>query len=597
MAITRDKIISALEAERAISQKGGGLEIVSSEREEFLLVLTVKQMKGRSKIALDEGIEGTRVKWGEELQHAGLIKFADADHDRIVVEPVSFGGAPLSGDAIWLFPNDFLGPLIDLWGGEMGRRAAKRLKQSREELEPLQEIRPLPAVFSELRERQTLAVQNSAYRCSLMIGPPGTGKTFTVGALGAYLLTRFSKARLLVVGPTNVAVDTAILAIDDWLQRLQRPDLARTIKRIGGHFDPRKYVDRPHLLAPGIHTKVTEFLVLELSDPPKAKIVEYVRWKDRMAAARAALAADIAETSRGARVVGVTVSTAMRWHEAITDQPFPFVICDEASQVIGPAAMMVAAMGSQTVFAGDPRQLSPIVRSEGKGDGKALRRSAFDVFRHVRTARLNEQSRMAQGICHAIGETFYAGDLKVCRKAVRDDVWRQERSPFFVDGREVPRICFDAVLEPCTWSQQYGGFIRFASAKLIEQIADALAGSYVDAEGILVLTPFRAQRTMIKSFLRHRHPTITVSTIHRAQGSERTVVIFDPVDATSNFFDGLEGERLINVAISRAKAHVIIPFHVNDLEHPALAKIKRITGKLWQTSGRYSRPFSFGRPA
>lgn len=590
---TCDAIIAAVKAEQDISQKGVCLEVVSAEREDAYLILTVRPAKGRSRIAIDEGLEGVRVKWGAEFEHFGLIKFVDADQDRIVVEALTFN-VPTAGSTVWLFPNDFLGPLIDMWSGEMGRRAVKRLRQSHDDKEPLQEVKPLPAAFADLRERQSLAVQNSAYRCSIVIGPPGTGKSYTVGALGAYLLTRFSKSRLLVVGPTNVAVDTAILAIDDWLGRMDRPDLARQVKRIGAHFDPRKYVDRKHLLAPGIGEKVSEFLVLELAEPPKSKIGEYVRWKDRMAAARSALITDISETAANARIVGVTVSTAVKWHDALTAKPFHFVICDESSQIIAPAAMMIAALGQQTVFAGDPQQLSAIVRSDDKGVIETLRRTAFNVFDHVKTVRLNEQSRMAAGICHVVGATFYDNDLVVCRKAARDAAWKTARSPFFVEGREVPRVCFDNVAEPASYSPRYGGFIRFQSAKLIEKIADELAGSYVDASDILVLTPFRAQRALIKSILSHRHPTIAVSTIHSAQGSERTVVVFDPVDASSQFLSGKEGERLINVAVSRAKAHIIIPYHRDDLKNPSLSKIHGITSKLWQTAGQYAHPFTFG---
>jgi hypothetical protein len=173
--------------------------------------------------------------------------------------------------------------------------------------------------------------------------------------------------------------------------------------------------------------------------------------------------------------------------------------------------------------------------------------------------------------------------------------WKRARSPYYVDGRPVPRICFDPVTEAATYSAKYGGFIRFQSAKLIEDIADELAGSYVDPSEILVLTPYRAQRSLIKLMLKKRHPAISVSTVHRAQGSERTVVVFDPVDASAQFLSGPDGNRLINVAISRAKAHVIIPYHQDDLRHPALAKIHRISTKLGHTKGDYSRPFTFGR--
>lgn len=81
--------------------------------------------------------------------------------------------------------------------------------------------------------------------------------------------------------------------------------------------------------------------------------------------------------------------------------------------------------------------------------------------------------------------------------------------------------------------------------------------------------------------------------MHRAQGSERTLVIFDPVDASSTFFNGKEGDRLINVAISRAKAHVVIPYHANDLRKPAMKQMHSIATKLWQTAGNYAAPFSF----
>jgi len=593
MAITRQSIQTALEAERRITQKGGGLEVASVFWEEHYLILSVKPLKGRNRVAIDEALEGVRVKWGAELEYAGLIKVVDADLERIIVLPAT-GGQPNIGDTLWLFPGDFLGPLIDMWGGEMGKLAAKRLRQSKEETEPLQQIRPLGPEFDELRERQKTAVQNAAYRCSVVIGPPGTGKTFTVGALGTYLLRRFSKARILVIGPTNVAVDTALLSIDDWLTKTGRPDIAEQMKRVGAHFDPRKYVDRPHLLVAGLDQKVTEFLLLEASEPSKSKIAEYVRWKDRLAAARKELGADIESVAHSARVVGVTVATAVKWHHVLKAAgPWPFVICDEASQIIGPAALMVPALGQQTIFAGDPKQLSPIVQSDGQVHRNLLAKTAFDLFAHAPTTFLNEQSRMAMGICHAVSRTFYNGELTVCRKAQRDKAWKVYRSPYYVNGREVPRVCFEQVSEPYQYSHNYGGFIRFQSAKMVEAIIDHLAGSYIDADDVLILTPFRAQRTLIRSFLKRRHPTISVSTVHRAQGSERKGIIFDPVDATSSFLRGKEGDRLINVAISRAQAHVIIPYHASELTNPTISRLQHISSGIFQTSDRYMRPFSF----
>lgn len=592
MGLSRTEIIEALTAERGLSLQGAPFEVLEAGWEEDLIVLSVKRGKSRTKVPIDEGLEGARIRWGTELDQGGLIKLVDPDKERFVIQ-LSEGRMPVGGTTVWVFQNDFLGPLIDMWNGPMAKVAAQRLRQSKQELEPLQPIKPLPGDYADLRERQVLAVQGSAYRCSIVIGPPGTGKSYTIGAMTSYLIRRFEKGRVLVVGPTNVAVDTAILAIDDWLQRLGRHDLASQVKRIGAHFDPKKYASRPHLLADGIADRVNEYLLLEASEPPKSKIAEYVKWKDRLTAARKSLGADIGDTAANAKVVGVTVATAIRWHEFLRNPAFPFVLCDEASQVLGPAAMMITALGNQTIFAGDPNQLSPIARSDNKSVRRTLTSTAFDVFRHVHTTKLNEQSRMTQAICTAVGSTFYDGDLRVCRKAARDPEWKRQRSAFYVDGREVPRICFDQIDEPATYSAKYGGHIRFQSARLVVDALDKLAGSYVDPADIVVLTPFRAQVAMLRDFLRRNHPQINVSTIHRAQGSEKTLVIMDPVDASNPFFDGAEGRRLINVAISRAKAHVVIPFHQRDLANPSLKKIHTQSEKFWNKAGAYSAPFTF----
>ncbi len=147
--------------------------------------------------------------------------------------------------------------------------------------------------------------------------------------------------------------------------------------------------------------------------------------------------------------------------------------------------------------------------------------------------------------------------------------------------------------EEATFSTKYGGFIRFESADLVRAALDELAGSYVDPQDIVVLTPYRAQVALLRSMLRRNHGQVSVSTVHRAQGSERTLVIFDPVDASSTFFSGSDGDRLINVAISRAKAHVIIPYHATDLRKPAMKQMHNIAAKLWHTAGDYAAPFSF----
>jgi hypothetical protein len=594
LTINRANILAALREERDLTQKGICFTVIEAAMEDGFAVATVRPSKVGRSSAVDEALEGARVKWGAELEFGGVIKFVDAEQDQLVIEPFR-GAAPDRSDMLWVFLNDFLSPLIELWDSPLAAKAKQRLEQSHDTT-PLQEVRDLPAEFDVLRARQKLAVQAAHHRVSLVIGPPGTGKSFTVGATAAYLLRRFSKARILILGPTNVAVDNALLVIDDWLERLGRTDLRHSMKRLGAHFDGNKYVGREHLLAPGIAEASKKLLILEMEEPPKSRIADYVRWMDRIGAARAALKSDVESVAGSSRVVAMTIASAFKWQPAVMAAgPWPFVICDEASQVVKPAALMATTFGAQTLFAGDPHQLAPIVQSKTATTRRGLEQTAFETFAHVPTVKLNEQSRMAQSICHAVATAFYGGDLHVCAKARQDAEWKRERSPFFVDGREVPRVCFDQVKEGAQWSPKYGGFIRFESGILVRSILDQLKGSYTEPDSILVLTPFRAQRAFIREVIRSAHRDVKVSTVHRAQGSECRIVIFDPVDASSQFLGGEDGRRLVNVAISRAQAHAIIPYNDDDLKNDCLATIYRASKALWQKPGKFWTPFTFAK--
>jgi hypothetical protein len=134
------------------------------------------------------------------------------------------------------------------------------------------------------------------------------------------------------------------------------------------------------------------------------------------------------------------------------------------------------------------------------------------------------------------------------------------------------------VPENGVWSQKFGGPLRKWSADRVTQIVAALVKDC--NEDVVVLVPFRAQRSLIKKSLKNAGLNrIKVSTVHRAQGSQNHTIIFDPVDGTSNFMlDETIGPRLINVAISRAQARVVLLLSANDRENASLECIARIAG-------------------
>ena len=65
--------------------------------------------------------------------------------------------------------------------------------------------------------------------------------------------------------------------------------------------------------------------------------------------------------------------------------------------------------------------------------------------------------------------------------------------------------------------------------------------------------------------------------MHRAQGSERNTVIFDPVHASTSFLNNRDlGPRLMNVALSRAKARLFVIASRENLLNPVIRQIANI---------------------
>ncbi|MDC6170903.1 C-terminal helicase domain-containing protein, partial [Paucibacter sp. XJ19-41] len=127
------------------------------------------------------------------------------------------------------------------------------------------------------------------------------------------------------------------------------------------------------------------------------------------------------------------------------------------------------------------------------------------------------------------------------------------------------------------WSAAERGPVRRESAEaMAEAVAAALASGDWRAQELIVLTPFRAQRALIRRCLRERgvpDAAVKVSTVHRAQGSEAPVVLFDPVDGSQPFLHGEEAQRLLNVAFSRAQAKLIVYLSASDAASPLLAPL------------------------
>lgn len=433
------------------------------------------------------------------------------------------------------------------------------------------------------------------HRWSCVWGPPGTGKTHTLVEQVAILLADPTE-RILVLSTTHKATDEVALRLGQRL-RSEGRDLS-SLWRIGRVAHPQAFRDQQlEVLLP----QETGLLLQEIG-----RLRERIG-RARHRSERAALAQEILglerqlptlasrALDRDARCLLATLHAGQR---ALVDEevrralvggqaPFTTVILDEAGLVPRVLAATVGLLASRrVVLVGDPRQLSPIARASRSMAPRVLTwvaRSALDhlteptdtPWPHVQ--RLNVQHRMHPDIRAAVSALAYDHALR--------DAPELSRRPWEAGGslRQLPRAAWyvlDAhhLHRPAGVSSQPGptghSRVRPLTIEIIEALLDhhpALAR----LSSVLLVTPFRAQRDLLRRWLGERGLRgWSASTVHAQQGSEADVVLFDTVHASSTSWPAEEWVRLVNVGLSRARQWVLLLASRAELSQPFLRAVR-----------------------
>ena len=577
----RYEIRRGIELELAESAKFLDYHVRAVSREGTVWTIEV-DLNLSTRGGLDESLEGSAAWWAGPPKGTADVLSVLPESEQINLR-FATAPPPQPGQLIRLYPPRYLEALRDVWSDPLWaerciRWLTRRLERIEFDRESVVSTRPYPW----LRALQAKAFELPAWEVGYLWGPPGTGKTTTLGALLAQYLVQFPSARVLLLSTTNTAVDQALVAVDRALEQLGSP-AARSArlacKRIGSHFHAKHYDGREHLLPAQDPELVKELAALEASMPEKEDVRAYAAWKEAVEEVRLKMRKQTKNVLTKARLAAMTTTRAAFTHEDLREfEPFDLLVFDEASQVGIVHALALAPLGRRVIFAGDPQQLAPVAQSKHPVAVEWLGRSMFAYRDHFRDSvvRLNEQSRMAEPICRVVSELFYDGELQVARDKIDDPIWRRERrlppAPAF--GSEAMMV--EPIEAEGKWSRKYRGPIRYESASLIADWTRELLRD-LDPEELIILTPFRAQRTLIRGMLRHRGVRgVMVSTVHRAQGSERHTVIFDPADGNNDFLKTEDARRLVNVAISRAKARFIMTLSSGDRENRLFDRIARI---------------------
>lgn len=416
-----------------------------------------------------------------------------------------------------------------------------------------------------LNEDQAAAVaEMEATPLYLLWGPPGTGKTTTIGAAVAGWMREGRS--VLVVSTSNAAVDVAMRSV---LGRVDA-DERKHLLRLGASLDLEvgtltlegKLAERDLILAVGLAkaqrriTQINE--IIATKSPSTARLHAYfqelaecegvVRRFNEMAESEASkLLADV-------RVTGCTLAR-MVLDEGLRRRRFDVVVLDEASMaslLYALAASMLA--GSHLVYAGDPKQLPPIVQADTLEAKRWLGRNVYGWFgvemedSASGLKLLGTQYRMTDEIGGLVSRLTYGDRLRHGRG-------RRGQLVVFVELPEEWRTTHYSVAE--------GSYYHPAAVPALHALADVIC----EDGDLLLLSPFRPQRSLLSALafdLRESRPEckIVASTIHRSQGSESGTVV---VDLTTHqpgkgvpFFADDNCQKLMNVALSRAKDLLLI---------------------------------------
>lgn len=363
---------------------------------------------------------------------------------------------------------------------------------------------PAQPVDLNLEQRQAIA-QMEADDIHLLWGPPGTGKTTTLGAA----IVRWAQQgkTVLVVSTSNAAVDVAL------------ENVVKRAKTVPG------LLHRVHRLGKSDHPEVSKFT----------------------------------ETPFGtAKVVGCTVAK-MVIDEQLINRLFDIVVVDEASMVSLLYAVAAATLASsRLVYGGDFMQLPPISQSGHADANNWFGTNVYDWL-GIDLDRLHEKLPMTL-LRTQYRMTNRIGDL-VSHLCYRDKLVHGRN----VTGAPVEVIDIPKPWRETFYSVPEASYYHPFSIPIIHSLVDAVAAG--EARDFLLLTPFRPQQSLLGALafdLREKHEKhrFASSTIHRSQGGERREVILDLTTHSSTelvkFFQDKHSERLLNVGMSRARDHLVI---------------------------------------
>lgn len=397
-------------------------------------------------------------------------------------------------------------------------------------------------------------------------GPPGTGKTTTLVSLIKQI--PFKELPVLVCAPSNAAVDHLALKLSEGgLNVLRIGNLSRmkdeiwhlTIEsRIDNHPDTAS-IKKMKKQAAEIRKQAGKYRRNFSHEERLQRKNLYAEAKDLSAQIKIAEDYLVHKLINQAEVIATTlVGSESRYLEKME---FETLVIDEAAQALEPACWIPIRKCKRVIFAGDPFQLPPTVKSrtaEKKGLSETLMEKL--VAKQSSVYLLNTQYRMNQNIMNITNGYFYNNELKADETVQFQKLNANNEDQKPVEFIDTAGSGYEEMRNPNSLSyynpEEYN-VIGVHLTKLLNK-------TFVTKPSIAIISPYKEQVTYIKDhltdhFLPEQIALIQVDTVDAFQGQEKDVIYISMVRSNGKSEIGfLKDYRRMNVAVTRARKKLVI---------------------------------------
>jgi AAA domain/PD-(D/E)XK nuclease superfamily len=448
----------------------------------------------------------------------------------------------------------------------------------------LAETAVLPTGQSLAEDQVAACVDGLQARIQLLLGPPGTGKTATTAAatLLRILARRQAGDIVLVASHTHLALNNLLQRIDNLSDSFQATAFSM------GQILPT--------------IKLLKVHSTEIGQQPGGRVGDFV--------ARSCVRELNRERANAVLVIGGTTGALLKlarelsgkqpWSQLPDRFQVPALIVDEASMMVFPHFLALATIvtsDGEIMLAGDHRQLAPIVAHDWEREDRppaVLYQPFVSAYAAVHNIAQNPNVPAAAVQRSSLRFTFRLPP------EIRDLIARLYRR---LDAIELAGHAG----EPQDLTENNGGWASVwqaptglylvvhdereskqsneVEAQIIEELL-AAAGTQ-PRDSVAVVTPHRAQRSLLSQRLRNREEVGIIDTVERLQGGQRPTVIVsatvsDPSAISSRVEFILDLNRS-NVAFSRAQQRLIVVCPESLLDYVPVEVEHYESAMLWKS--------------